>query len=149
MLLLRHGESEWNVAGRWQSEQLGVGPVSCDERLQETHFGPWQGLTMPEVEAGWPGFLAAQRRPEGAESWEDVTARASAALADIAAAHRGSDVLVVTHAGVIRTLRRALVGNDRRYPNLAGHWLHVTATGELVAGDELELIDHAVGTEAL
>lgn len=141
-------ERAWRTA-EIIAESLGVGPVLCDERLQETYFGPWQGLTMPEVEAGWPGYLATHRRPDGAESWDDVTSRATAALVDIATAHAGGDVLVVTHAGVIRTLRRVLVGDDRRYANLAGHWLHVTAAGDLVPGDELELVDPDVGSDAL
>ena len=85
MLLIRHGQSMWNIEERWQgradielselgmqqaraaadklgsfdiiasshlqralhtatimSEIHGVGPVEVDERLQETHVGPWE-----------------------------------------------------------------------------------------------------------
>ena len=111
LLVIRHGQSEWNAVGRWQGradvaldeagrlqaaeaalalgtfdaiwssdlqrahltasiigEILGIGPVLVDPRLAETDVGPWQGLTQREVEEGWPGYLAARRRPLEARS---------------------------------------------------------------------------------
>lgn len=177
LLVLRHGESEWNASGRWQgqadvalteegrrqaataalrlgtfdavvasdlqraaltaaiiAEIIGVGPVILDSRLREADVGPWEGLTHPEVEEGWPGFLAHHHRPEGFEPYEAVAARATAALREVAAGHPGGEILVVTHGGLIRALRRELAADDVRVPNLAGSWF-VVREGRLAAGE--------------
>lgn len=184
MLVLRHGESEWNALGRWQgqadppltdtglrqaveaagqlgtfdgvwasslqraahtaavlAEVLGIGPVQLDDGLIEGAFGPWQGLTVHEIEQGWPGYLAAHRRPDGAESLEAIAARATDALRRIAEACPGGEVLVVSHAGLIRAVRRSIDAPDVRYTNLTGCWLHVHPDGRLQAGDDVQLID--------
>jgi len=170
LLVIRHGESEWNAMRRWQgqadpplndegvrqareaalklgsfdaiwssdlqrachtaaiiAEALGVGPVQVDPRLRETHVGPWQGLTHDEIEVGWPGFLADRRRPDGFEIDEDVNGRVLEAFHDIAATTPGGEALVVTHAGVIRSVRRALGEVDVQMPNLSGSWFTVGA----------------------
>jgi len=179
LLVIRHGQSEWNALRRWQgqadpplneegvrqaseaalklggfdaiwasdlqrashtaaiiAEALGIGPVLVDPRLRETHVGPWQGLTHDEIEVGWPGFLADRRRPAGFEIDEDVNGRVLEAFHDIAEATPGGEVLVVTHAGVIRSVRRLLGEVDVQMPNLSGAWFSVTqsevSVGELV-----------------
>ncbi|MCB0957420.1 MAG: histidine phosphatase family protein [Ilumatobacteraceae bacterium] len=184
LLVLRHGESEWNALGRWQgqadppltevglrqavaaaeqlgmfdavwastlqraahtaavlSEVIGVGPVQLHPGLVEAAFGPWQGLTVHEIEEGWPGFLAAHRRPEGAEDPEVVAGRAVTAFREIAAATPGGEVLVVTHAGLIRTTRRHLQAPDIRFTNLGGCWVTVHADGRVEAGEPVQLVD--------
>jgi probable phosphoglycerate mutase len=125
------------------SEALGVGPVQTDADLMEAGFGPWQGLTIAEIEEGWPGFLEAHRRPPGAEQPDAVAARGTAALRRIAAQHGGGEVLVVTHGGLLRTLRRAFAGDDdhMRFTNLGGCWFHVHAGGRIVAGEAAHPID--------
>lgn len=122
------------------AEILGVGPVSTDSRLAETEVGPWEGLTGPEVEAGWPGFLAAKRRPEGFESYDAAAARVLSALSDIGAAHPGGEVLVVSHGGVMRAVRRALGVPDPHFVNLGGSWFHVDDGGDVVAGDVVSVL---------
>lgn len=178
LLVLRHGQSEWNAVHRWQghadialdevgvsqarraaevlgsfdavwasdlqrahhtaaiiAEVIGVGPVQVDARLRETHVGPWEGLTQAEVEAGWPGFLAERRRPEGFESYDHAAARMAAALHDIADLHPGGEVLVISHGGTIRALRRLLGAHDERLANLAGSWFTGHADGTIHPGD--------------
>lgn len=191
LLVVRHGQTEWNAGGRWQghadvpldeagmrqaasaaqhlgtfggvwssdlrraqltaqiiAEILGIGPVSIDHRLRETEVGPWEGLTREEVDAGWPGFLAARRRPDGFESYALAAERMANALIDIAAAHRGEEVLVVSHAGITRALRRMLGVGDDHLPNLAGSWFTVDERGELTVGDVVPLLWPAEPTEA-
>lgn len=183
LLVVRHGQSEWNASGRWQghadppldragqlqaaaaaevlgtfdavwasdlqratltariiAELLGIGPVQIDPRLRETDVGPWQGLTRAEVEEGWPGYLAEHRRPDGFEPYELAAARVAAALTDIAAEHPGGQVLVVSHGGVIRALRRSLGGSDPHLPNLSGSWIHAHGLGRLHPGDVVSLL---------
>lgn len=123
------------------SELLGIGPVQTDSGLMEAAFGPWQGLTIHEIEAGWPGYLAEHRRPDGAEQPEAVTERALAAFRRVAAASDGGEVLVVTHAGLIRTVRRALGADEVRFTNLGGCWFHVHADGRVEPGEQVQLVD--------
>ena len=123
------------------AEGIGIGPVQLDPGLMENAFGPWQGLTVAEIEEGWPGYMADNRRPEGAEQPEQVTERGLAALRRIAALYPGGEVLIVTHAGLIRTLRRAVDGSDVRFHNLGGCWFHVHPDGRVVAGDPVQVVD--------
>lgn len=190
LLLLRHGQSEWNADGRWQGQAdpplsdlgreqavaaaaridgftavytsdllrarrtadilaaaLHVEPVA-DARLRERDAAAWEGRTRPEIEAEWPGYLAAGHRPPGYETDASVLARALAAIAAIGKGQEG-DVLVVSHFGVIRTLERHLAGPegfaDVALPNLGGRWLHQEA-GRLRLGDRELLLDEAQAT---
>jgi broad specificity phosphatase PhoE len=172
LLLLRHGQSEWNAQRRWQgthdsplthvgrrqaahvgrhlrdvgtrfagiwssdlqrasetariiARHLEISPIEHDVRLREAHAGPWQGLTPADIEAAYPGYLAAHRRPDGFESPESVLHRALDALVEIAERARLLPLLVVSHSGLIRTLRRALGADDKRVDNVGGQWLVV------------------------
>ena len=79
--------------------------------LREVDVGEWSGLTTDEIEARYPEGAA--RRRSGGTGWEHgesieaMSARIVAALVAIAAAHDGETVLVVTHGGPIREVRRA------------------------------------------
>jgi broad specificity phosphatase PhoE len=183
VLLVRHGQSEWNAAGRWQGQadpplsdlgrlqareagralgavdaiwssdlqraaetaiiigdQIGVGPVVVDNRLRERDAGEWTGLTRAQIEQRNPGFLADGNRPSGWEPDRDLLGRAGAALASIAAAAPGGDVLVVTHAGVVFAVERHLGAQHTRLANTEGRWV-------TLAGDELRLGDRVVLAE--
>ena len=129
------------------ADALGVGPVVTDPDLVERHAGGFQGLTRPEIDERFPGYLADGRRPPGWELDDDVTMRASGALARIAAqVGEGGTALVVTHGGVIACLER-LVGARRegRLPNLGGRWFEV-GPGVLRAGEAVLLVDDEVAT---
>jgi broad specificity phosphatase PhoE len=81
-------------------------PLVLDERLRETHFGEWQGLTGPEVESRWPAEYVAWRHhtgdPVGGETRTQVAERALAAVSE----HLPSSgtLLVVCHGGTARNL---------------------------------------------
>ncbi|OWU83355.1 phosphoglycerate mutase [Oceanicola sp. 22II-s10i] len=78
-----------------------------DPDLREMNFGEWELKRSPEVSqthpelsrAFWsePGHHAAP----GGESWFDMTARTGRAVDRLMQAHRGRDVVVVAHFGVI------------------------------------------------
>ncbi len=115
------------------AERLAAGPVTVDGRLRETDVGPWQGLTSPEIEEGWPGYLAEGRRPDGFEPDADLLDRVLPSLGDIArAVPAGAVPIVVAHAGVLRAVRRHTGAVDEHLANLAGLWFAVEAdTGEI------------------
>jgi broad specificity phosphatase PhoE len=168
LLIVRHGQSEWNAAGRWQGQadpeltdlgreqawrasravgavdaifasplrraaatadiisgEIGVGPVVTVDGLMERHAGEWQGLTRPEIEQAYPGYLAEHRRPPGWEDDRAVAGRVMGALDAIAVATRGTDahVLAVAHAGVIFAVEAELGAPWERLANLGGRWL--------------------------
>jgi broad specificity phosphatase PhoE len=81
------------------AEALGteVAERTCD--LCEVHPGAAEGLTPEEMaERYGPSY----RSVPGAEWWPDWLPRACAGLERIARAHRGRQIVAVTHSGVIR-----------------------------------------------
>lgn len=158
ILLARHGETEWNRAGRWQGQadpplndlgrrqaetladqlasdgvaaiyssdlrrasetarivanRLGLA-VTEDRALREIDVGSWSGLTRDEVRERFPeGFarwLAGEIGHDG-ETREQLAHRVVPAVEAIANRHVGESVLVVSHGGVIRALRRHAAGD--------------------------------------
>ena len=95
------------------AHRLGLGVVE-DPALREIDVGSWSGLTRAQV---------AERFPEGYARWlggeighdgetrEQLTERVLRAARAIAGRHTGETVLVVTHGGVIRALRRHALGD--------------------------------------
>lgn len=192
LLVLRHGQSEWNAQGRWQGQadialtpegiqqaqqaalKLGsfdliatsslqralrtaeiiaehkrIVDLHIDDRLKESHIGPWQGLTYAEIEAGWPGFLDSRRQPDDFEPNISVVQRMTDALIDIADKCRGGQALVISHSGVIRTLRRELKVSDNRLENLGGSWFEVDGKNTLRAGRIVAVIGELNSNESL
>ena len=185
LLLVRHGQSEWNADGRWQGQsdppltafgerqaadavarvgavdalwasdlrraahtaeiiaaRLGV-DVEVDQRFRERHAGEWQGLTRPEIEAAWPGYLRDGRRPPGWEPEDALVHRAFEGCLAVVEALPGGRVLVVTHGGVVRALERSLgSADDSLVPNLGGRRFVADGDG-LRLGPRVELLDEA------
>ncbi|MEY4338879.1 MAG: hypothetical protein RLZ14_729 [Actinomycetota bacterium] len=131
------------------AEVVGVGPVQLHPDLMEAGFGPWQGLTVSEIEAGWPGYLADRKRPEGAETFDQLTQRGLGALRHLAAATPGGEVLAVTHGGLVRVMALAVGGPEIRLGNLGGCWFTVHPDGTITVGDAVRLIEPAAGPGTL
>lgn len=114
-------------------------PVKLDSRLRETHLGQWQGLTLAEVEAGWPGALAVWRgdptvSPPGGESRVAVAARVGPLVAELVeeltdeldpgeASAPADTVLLFSHGGLIASLSCALMGLS------VASWMALTGPG--------------------
>ncbi|NBR99938.1 MAG: histidine phosphatase family protein [Actinobacteria bacterium] len=173
LLVLRHGQSEWNALGRWQgqadialtpegieqararhtaeiiAEKHGVNDLIIDDRLKESFIGPWEGLTYEEIESGWPGYLESFKQPPDFESNQNVVNRMTAAFVDIAAKCRGGQALIISHSGVIRTIRRELKVVDAKLDNLGGCWFDVLPDGQISAGRIISVIGQLNSSESL
>jgi broad specificity phosphatase PhoE len=85
--------------------------ASFDPRLQEMDWGDWDGLNGGEIEAGWPGALAARRTdhwnysPPGGENYIMVIARAQPALDHIVSLAAERPVAVFAHGMIGRVMR--------------------------------------------
>lgn len=161
LILLRHGQTDYNVAGRMQghvesmltetglaqaarvapliaamaperivtsdlrraidsADPVGAAcglPVKVDPRLRETHLGQWQGLSVDEVEQGWPGAIATWRSdptwaPPGGESRVDVVQRARPVVDELDAEFDGpplATAVLIAHGGTIAGLVSGLL----------------------------------------
>lgn len=89
------------------AERHGI-PLRVDERFAELGYGEWEGKTPAELTAEDPELLLRYRRdplgnrPRGAEDLDHFAARVTAGWRHLVEEARGTHVLVVAHAGVIR-----------------------------------------------
>jgi broad specificity phosphatase PhoE len=88
------------------SDLAGV-PLRLDPRLREIDMGQWSGQLFrvirdryPELVALWQ-TLPTRVRPPAGETLHELAVRLAGVLDDIAAAHRGATVAVVTHGAAI------------------------------------------------
>lgn len=186
ILIVRHGQSVWNAAGRWQgqadppltdlgrrqatlaeralpavdvlaastlqrahqtallmAEARGIDDVPLDARFMERDAGAFSGLTRPEIEERFPGYLAEGRWPDGWEDDVDLVARVRAGLDALVAETGGPDTMaVVSHGGVVYALEGSLGAPHQSMSNLEGRWFTWTA-GDLALGDRVHLLDAA------
>ncbi len=81
--------------------------ILTDPRLRERHLGIFQGLSGEEINARYPEERRLFRTvgPDyvipGGESMRQQVARNVAFLNELAARHRGEQIVVVTHGGVV------------------------------------------------
>lgn len=71
---------------------------TIDQRLRERNYGSWEGVPKEEYHG------ATKENKWDVEKDSHVTERAMEALKDIAQQHSGSNVLVVSHGGVLRNV---------------------------------------------
>ena len=203
LVLLRHGQTDYNATGRMQghlnsqltpdglaqatrvapeiarlkprrilssdlqraadtadivSAACGV-PVEIDARLRETHLGQWQGLTVPDIEAGWPGAIATWRAdpswaPPGGESRIQVVRRCTPVVEalddELAEESEASTVVLVAHGGMIAGVVCGLLGLPiETWPAIGGigncRW---AALGRRADGDRWRLVAYNIGADS-
>jgi broad specificity phosphatase PhoE len=118
----------------------GVGPVMVDEDLVERDVGEWSGLTRLEIDQGWPGYLASDRRLPSFEPDDALVGRALAAMARIRTIFDDATILVITHGGVIGSLERHHGEQAGRLTNLAGRTFSLDGN-TVVLGERITLLD--------
>jgi len=130
-----HADPPLNAAGRAQAEELAMRlastqfdavyssdllrahetaeilaasqgvPVIADAGLREVDVGSWSGLTRTEIAVRFP-----EAEHHDGETREEHLARVLAAVERIAHAHPDERVLIVSHGGSLRALRRHCTG---------------------------------------
>jgi alpha-ribazole phosphatase len=96
-------------------------PLVADPDFREMSLGAWEGLTVPEIQAAFPGAyerwledpLAAPA--PGGEALADFAARTARAFARMRAAHPERDAILVSHGGVIKSLVCDVLGLELRH----------------------------------
>jgi broad specificity phosphatase PhoE len=197
LTLVRHGETDWNRAGRVQgstdiplndtgrqqaraagaalrevietdaatvvassdlsraaetadiiARELGADAPRRYPGLRERAYGDAEGLDVAEFQTRWGDWHRAQ--VPGAESWEDLRARALSALRDVVRDARRSTapvapaLVVVAHGALIREVIRHATGGElpipgERLPNGSAHTF-------LMERDRLRLLSYVAAT---
>jgi len=98
-------------------------PITQDTRLRERHFGDFEGKTWadidrhsPEVSLKWKNRDPFWRPGEGSESLNDLEIRVKGVVQDIASRHLGTQIVIVSHGGVMDILYRWATGQDIQSP---------------------------------
>jgi broad specificity phosphatase PhoE len=99
----------------------------ADERLDEMHYGAWQGLSKEEAAARDREYFARWQQdpsigPPLGESPRQVAARAAAAIEQVRDRHAEGNVLVVSHKALLRILVCALFGTELRHYRCGPTW---------------------------
>jgi len=87
------------------------------QELSEIGFGDWEGRSIRELESESSDVYLRWRAdptsviPPGGESFEEIQARVQLFISEISA-EDSSNILVVSHGGIIRTALIALIGMD-------------------------------------
>lgn len=190
ILIVRHGQSEWNALGRWQGQadpplsplgvdqaeagaaklaQMhaaqpfdGIGSSTLDRaattgdtvarhlgfatpfrtpNLAERDAGEWSGMTRPEIEESYPGYLRNRKFPPGYESDEALLPRIRQGMRDVVANVPGERLIVTAHGGIIYCIEASLGLPFRHMANLGARWFTFDAeAGTFVVGDRVELL---------
>ena len=97
---------------------LGL-PIREVEDFSEISLGAWDGRLIEDVKKEWPAqyarrgeYLMSYRFDEGSESFYMVEARVRRALLELLKDDPSPDILILTHAGVIKCLWGILQGRD-------------------------------------
>jgi len=84
--------------------------------LREVDVGSWSGRSRAELAAAFPEQIErwehGSKGWEGGESYEEMAARVVRAVGEIAAAHPGRHVLVVSHGGSVRAVHAHALGME-------------------------------------
>lgn len=190
ILVVRHGQSEWNAQGRWQGQadpplsplglqqaeagaaELarmhaadpfdGIGSSTLDRaattgdavarhlgfdtpfrtpNLAERDAGEWSGMTRPEIEEAYPGFLRARKFPAGYENDEALLPRIRTGLSEVVANVPGDRLIVTAHGGIIYCIEASLGLPFRHMANLGARWFTFDAeAATFEVGDRVELL---------
>lgn len=92
--------------------------LTIDERLQERHYGLFEGLTYTDVQQQHPEIYATYQQQRytadyahpGAESLRQLAERGQAVLAELAQKHPGERLAIVSHGAFLGAVLRHILG---------------------------------------
>jgi alpha-ribazole phosphatase len=97
------------------AKDLSYGSVEKDARLMELSFGDWEGQRWTDIPRDiseyWTDDVV-HRAPPGGESFLQLIMRVRGFLEEPELWSAGPDLLLVTHAGVMRALQHIFMGDD-------------------------------------
>jgi probable phosphoglycerate mutase len=120
-------------------------PVALDPNLRERHYGVFQGMTYTEAKQRLPEDYARFRDKEPdygfrtGESLARFHERALACIESLLPRHRGENLLVFTHGGILEMVYRHATGRapssprDFEIPNAAINRIEAGARGWRIA----------------
>lgn len=97
------------------AKEHGLEPVSYPE-LRELSFGTWEGMSISEVEAAYPGEMKVRMesvtsfQADGGETYPQLQARVIPKFEEIVARHHNDQIVMVCHGGVNRVILSHLLG---------------------------------------
>ncbi|MDR3294359.1 MAG: histidine phosphatase family protein [Clostridiales Family XIII bacterium] len=122
--LKRAAETAEIIAARLCAEDGAAVCVKTDARLREMHLGDWDGRFIREIKERHPEEYARRgaepltwKSGHDGENYYDLRYRAVKSLKamfDVSAEPAGRDVLIVSHAGTIKTILAEFSGADPR-----------------------------------
>ena len=91
-------------------------PLINDERIRELNCGQWEGQTIAQLTAAnepIQAYLldAMNTHPTGGESIHELCGRVQSFFNDVTEQYQGKNILVVSHAGTVRTAISYLLTN--------------------------------------
>jgi broad specificity phosphatase PhoE len=116
---------------------LGLDPLSyaVDDRLMEISYGAWEGMTLPEIDAGDPHALAEREQdkwdfaPPDGESYRELAARVGEWYASLT-----RDTIVAAHGGGVRVLMaqfKVMPKEEATHAAIAQGVVYVFADGKM------------------
>ncbi|MEN9604021.1 MAG: hypothetical protein RLZZ06_841 [Actinomycetota bacterium] len=127
---------------RYVSEALGLADIEIEELLLERSFGAAEGLSYDD----WRERLQAGVVAEGAESIEDLEARANRLLARLAEVYEGERVLTVSHGALIRKIIGMVSGGE--FPREGERFGNASLTTISCQGGVWSIVDYNPATLA-
>jgi 2,3-bisphosphoglycerate-dependent phosphoglycerate mutase len=142
------------------SEAAGL-PVVPHPGLRERRFGMFEGKTFDEIQHNWPEHAHNWRKripewepPQGGESLLQLRERVTRTVHDLASRHKGGQIAIVAHGGVLDALYRIATGQEVnsprtwQLPNGAINRLLWTPDGfTLVGWSDTQHLEHAAFDE--
>lgn len=130
-----------------QVARNGVTPV---EELKEIRMGRWEGLTFEEITERWPGVMETiyrdgvdLKRGETGESWGELTARFSSAIAGLKL-DESEQTAIVAHGGAIRSYISSLTKTEDTYSESLATPDNTSVTHVAITGRGPEILDYSV-----
>ncbi len=113
---------------RQTCEIVYQGPIVLDNRLAEINFGEFEGADTTDAEAMKLAWQAIMSGDKGTESFKAFMKRCCDFCDMVMEEHKGKNVLIVTHGGIVRVIDYYFNGKPKDYD----FWPSVIKTGGLL-----------------